>query len=254
MILLLSGTKDGREIAYALHKKDYPLIVTTTTEYGKYLIEEKENINVHSEKLDYEKMIKLIEQKGVKLVIDATHPYAEKVSENIIKACKYKKIPCFRFQREETRSLKFQNIIYRAKDYEEAAKSLANKKGNILLTVGSKTLDIFVRYTDVKRLFARVLPVSSILEKCEKLGFKPSNIIAMQGPFSKEMNIEMIKKYHIDIMVTKDSGKVGGTIEKFEAAYECGIDVVLIERPDIYGELVYDDISELIKRVCKIYG
>ncbi|QIB26434.1 cobalt-precorrin-6A reductase [Caloranaerobacter azorensis] len=255
MILILSGTKDGREIAYILYKKNYPLIVTTATDYGKYLIKKYGDLEVYSKKLNYEEMLELIDERNIKLVIDATHPYAEKVSKNINRACKYKGIPCFRFQRKEIRNLsEFQNKIQRAEDYEEAAKSLANREGNILLTIGSKTLDIFVKYINVQRLFARVLPTSDVLKRCEDLGFKPSNIIAMQGPFSKEMNIEIIKKYNIDIMVTKDSGKIGGTVEKLKAAEECGISVVVIERPNIYGELVYDDINQLIKKVCEVYG
>ena len=76
----------------------------------------------------------------------------------------------------------------------------------------------------------------------------------MQGPFSKEMNIEIIKKYDIDMLVTKDSGKVGGTIEKLEAAKEMGIPVIIISRPQNKEESFFESAQELIDKVSEING
>lgn len=254
MILVLSGTKDGREIIKKLHIKKYPIIVTTATDYGKSLIDIKEGLKVYNKRLDYEEMIKFIKNKSIKLVIDATHPYAEEVSKNIVKACRDSGgIPYFRFQRKESDFKRYLDIIEWADNYKSAAKRIASREGNILLTIGSKKLELFTKYIDVKRLFPRVLPLSSILKKCEDLGFRPSNIIAMQGPFSKKMNIQIIKKYNIDIVVTKDSGDIGGAVEKLEAVKECGIEVVVIKRPDIYEGKVYDNINYLLDKVSETY-
>ncbi|WP_432665692.1 precorrin-6A reductase [Wukongibacter baidiensis] len=254
MILVLSGTKDGREIVYGLLDKGYDLIVTTATGYGKSLYEEKNGLRVVSERLDYDGMIKLINDNSVKLAIDATHPYADKVSDNIHKACNDLKIEYIRYQRQESILDNYADIIEWAVDYNEAAEKLIEASGNVLLTTGSKTLEVFSSKLSVERLYARLLPTSSILKKCEDIGLEPSNIIAMQGPFSKEMNIEIIKKYNIDILVTKDSGKVGGTIEKFEAAKEMGIPVIVISRPELNESTVLNNIDELTLKVSELYG
>ncbi|WP_432401680.1 precorrin-6A reductase [Wukongibacter sp. M2B1] len=254
MILVLSGTKDGREIVYGLLDKGYNLLVTTATGYGKSLYEEKSRLRVVSERLDYDGMVKLIEDNSVKLAIDATHPYADKVSDNIHKVCNDLKLKYLRYQRKESILDNFTDIIEWAMDYNDAAKKLIGAKSNVLLTTGSKTLEIFSDKVPVERLYARILPNSGILKKCEDIGLKPSNIIAMQGPFSKEMNMEIIKKYNIDILVTKDSGKVGGTIEKFEAAKEMGIPVIVISRPRLKESTVLNNIDDLIFKVSELYG
>ena len=52
------------------------------------------------------------------------------------------------------------------------------------------------------------------IEQCVKMGIKSSNILALQGPFSLELNKAIFNQYHIDVVVTKDSGKTGGVPEK----------------------------------------
>lgn len=254
MILVLSGTKDGREIVYKLRDKGFNLVVTTATCYGKSLYNEEKGLLVISERLDYDGMIKLIKENSIKLAIDATHPYADKVSENINKACNDISIPYIRYQRKKSSLSEYDHMITRAMDYEEAAKILANFEGNALLTTGSKTLHIFSSRVKLERLYPRLLPTCDVLKKCENLGFKPSNIIAMQGPFTRQMNIEIIKKYDIDILVTKDSGKVGGTIQKLEAAKQVGIPVIIISRPEEKQESAFNDIHKLLDKVSEIYG
>ena len=63
------------------------------------------------------------------------------------------------------------------------------------------------------------------------LGFEGKNLIAMQGPFSKELNAAMLRQYDCRYLVTKDSGKAGGFEEKIQAATECGAIPVIIGRP-----------------------
>jgi len=48
------------------------------------------------------------------------------------------------------------------------------------------------------------------IERCLELEFPPGHIIAMQGPFSKELNIALMRQFEIKTMVTKDGGKYGG--------------------------------------------
>ena len=97
-------------------------------------------------------------------------------------------------------------------DYEEAAKLAATKRGVIMLTTGSKTLEIFAKELvglENTRLIARMLPRIDNMEKCAELGIEQKNIVAMQGPFSKELNKALYKQYGVTLMITKESGKVG---------------------------------------------
>ena len=62
------------------------------------------------------------------------------------------------------------------------------------------------------------------------LGFPPKNIICMQGPFSRELNVALLRQYHIQTLVTKDTGGYGGFREKAEAAREAGCALLVVER------------------------
>ena len=107
-----------------------------------------------------------------------------------------------------------------------------NIKKKILLTTGSKDLMIYTAIDSYRdRVWPRILPDMDSLRIATELGYKKSNIICMQGPFSKEMNIAMIKSVGADVLVTKDTGATGGFDSKLEAALSSGIEAVVIGRP-----------------------
>ena len=74
-------------------------------------------------------------------------------------------------------------------------------KGTIMLTTGSKTLEIFTSYLlrDDIRLVCRMLPNIENMEKCNKLGMKQKDIIAIQGPFSESLNKSLYEQYECDV-------------------------------------------------------
>jgi len=123
-----------------------------------------------------------------------------------------------------------------------------------MLTTGSKTLDIFTkRLLEVPdtRLIARMLPRVDNMEKCERLGLPQKNIVAIQGPFTKEFDKALYRQYGVTVMVTKESGRVGSVDEKVEAAKELGIDIILIGRPVIDYGTVYSEFSDVIQALQK---
>ncbi|MBF8983578.1 cobalt-precorrin-6A reductase [Lutibacter sp. B2] len=254
MILILSGTQDAREIIDLLLEKSYPLIITTATSYGASLISQHPLCEVIAKKCNQHEIEEIIKDRKVKLLIDATHPYATEVSKNAMNACEHSNIFYFRYQRNESELDDYKGFIQYVIDYEEAAEKLKDIKGNILLTTGSKTLETFAKKLDPNRLFPRVLPTSDVILKCEKLNILPSNIIAMQGPFSIDMNLEIIKKYNIEVIVTKESGTIGGTLEKIEAAKSSKSQILMIKRPSLNYKNRYNNINELIEKVGEVYA
>ena len=116
----------------------------------------------------------------------------------------------------------------------EAADWLRGTEGNILLTTGAKELDAFAPLGG-ERLYPRVLPLASSLEACRRAGVPSSHILALQGPFSQELNEALIRQYRIAYLVTKDGGPAGGFGEKAAAAQAAGARLVLIHRPQEEG-------------------
>lgn len=99
------------------------------------------------------------------------------------------------------------------------------------MTTGSKNLDAFAKIPDYEnRVYARILPVKASLERALDLGYPPSRIIGMQGPFSEQLNEAMFKETKARYVVTKNSGHTGGFQEKLKAAERAGATVIIIER------------------------
>lgn len=230
-ILVIGGTADSRKIIRMLCDKQARVLVAVATSYGAKLLPSHSCLQVHEGRLDMEKMVELIKQSRVKCLIDASHPYAELVSCNAISACQKTSVPYLRYERPQF-IVEYEKII-EAETIYDAVLKLEDIKGNILLAVGSKDIQFFASsISDYnKRLFVRVLPQSEVLLKCEKAGLTADNLIAMKGPFSIQMNIEIIKHCKASVLVTKDSGEEGGFAEKIYAAKEMDIPVILIKRP-----------------------
>ncbi|MEQ6359269.1 precorrin-6A reductase [Thermoanaerobacter thermohydrosulfuricus] len=188
-----------------------------------------------------------IYKNNIDIVVDATHLFAKDISINAINAYNKTGIKYIRYERK---SLYYYNAIV-VESCEEAAEE-CKKYGSIFLTVGSKNLEKFKVLWEIgKKVTARVLPLSSVIKKCEDLGLKPKDIIAMEGPFTKELNYQMFKERNAEVVVTKESGIVGGVLEKFEAAKMLGIPVILIKRPDVNYPVVVTDVDSLINEVTK---
>lgn len=170
-------------------------------------------------------------------VVDATHPYAVEVTANIRAAAEAVGLPLLRLVRRSDR----EDGCRRVKTMAEAADLLEELPGNVLLTTGSKELDAFARPGLAERCCPRVLPMADSLDRCLKLGFPPKNIICMQGPFSRELNVALLKQYHIKTLVTKDTGGYGGFREKAEAAREAGCALLVVERPQAEDGLTLEE-------------
>ena len=102
-------------------------------------------------------------------------------------------------------------------------------------------MEDILKYVSPERFYPRILKVESSLEKCEKLNINPDHIIPMKGAASLEENIDQIERYDASAMITKESGEIGGVVEKIQAANETDIAVIMIQRPKI-DELNKNDV------------
>ena len=192
-------------------------------------------------------MEEFIRNQGIHLVIDATHPHARLVSEEIQEACGRTGVRLERCLRAEGEQNKARDWV-EVDSIQEAVSFLSSVSGVIFATTGSKELEALCQIPDYqKRVYARVLPTSNVLKKCEKLGITGSHLIAMQGPFSTEMNTLFLRQTKAEWLLTKDSGRAGGFQEKVEAARENGTRVVVIRRPEEDG-ISLEEAMEVLKK------
>lgn len=253
MILVLAGTLDGRNLAALLARQGYQVIVSVVSEYGKDLALQGNNLMVHTCPLDSTGFLGFIKDRAVKLVVDATHPYAINVSRNALSACDQLSIPYLRYERSPVPLPQYDRLFV-VPDYVQAAQTAAERGNVVFLTTGSRMLKTFVSEPKLAnhRLIARVLPDPDVIRHCLQLGLKPKEIIAMQGPFSQQLNCALFTAYHAEVVVTKESGVIGGSDTKIAAAISLNLPVVLISRPVIdYGRVVtsFQDALSYIREV-----
>ena len=173
-----AGTTEGRRLVELMREHDVRITACVATEYGGELIEPVDGLLVLTGRMEAAEMEELFERERFDLVIDATHPYAAAVTENIIRACESTKTEYIRLERGET---SVPDGAVSVPDIAAAIEYLNATAGNILLTTGSKELSEFSRLNGFEeRVFARVLPAESSVAACGEAGLKPSHILAMQ--------------------------------------------------------------------------
>lgn len=231
-ILVLAGTAEGRKIAAFIRRRgaEEEVDFSVATAYGEELLRDAGAVNVLDGRLDEAGMEALIAARRYRLLVDATHPYADIVTANAKAAAGRTGIRYLRLLRADTDIAGGSNIRCAA-DTAEAAKILDRMEGRVLLATGSKELADFAGTAGFpERFVVRVLPSRESLEACEAVGLPRRNIVCMQGPFTAEMNLATLRQYGCRIMVTKSSGRPGGFEEKLRCAGE-GYELLIIKRP-----------------------
>lgn len=229
MDILFGGTTEGRLLAAEYLARGAELLVCVTSEYARALLPAGVRCRVGA--LDEPEMLELFRREQPAQVIDATHPFAVRVTANIKNCCARLGIGYRRIERSGETCDDWRDCVEWVQDTPSAVQALKRTQGNVLLTTGSHTLSSYAAQVELDRLYARVLPMARVLEQCEALKLPPGHVIAMQGPFTRELNAALYDMLDIAVMVSKDSGEAGGVTEKVLPALERGIHVIMIARP-----------------------
>ena len=231
-ILIFAGTTEGRKLSEYLAEAEINHTICVATEYGAIVLRQHPLIKVHQGRMNQEQIAEFISNGKFDVVVDATHPFAKEITYNIQAALKEMErigisIPYLRLKRDGITER--ENGITYFETNEECVKALEDTEGNILLTTGSKELYKYCVSEGIKhRLYVRVLPSVESLSLCTEQGICGKQVIAMQGPFTAEMNEAIIRQYEIAYLVTKESGVPGGYQEKINAAKRTGVRIFVI--------------------------
>ena len=98
-LCVFAGTTEGRELVALLAGQPVAVTACVATEYGETLLEPRENLAISTGRLTEDEMAALLGREGFDCVVDATHPYAAQVTENIAAACRTVGVDCLRLLR-----------------------------------------------------------------------------------------------------------------------------------------------------------
>ena len=158
-ILIFGGTVEGRTLAEHLSGRDVPVTVCVATDYGASMMQEAGNLHIISGRQTPDTMLEIMEKTDASVVADATHPYSQNVTENILAALQRHPVPYIRVEREleiaedSRQNGRFFDTIKEAVDY------LNTTEGKVLITTGSKELESYTEIRDYEtRCVLRALP------------------------------------------------------------------------------------------------
>ncbi len=171
-----------------------------------------------------EGLARYLRDERISRLVNATHPFAERISANANAAARSTGVPMMRLLRPAWTAHP-EDRWMAARDAMEAAELCRRQGGRIFLTLGSGELDAFAGIHNAHFL-VRMVDVP------DRLPLRDYQTIAARGPFSLQDELRLLIDRHIGLLVAKNSGG-DATYAKIEAARRLGLPVIMIERPPI---------------------
>ncbi len=162
-------------------------------------------------------------RENIGLVVDATHPFAARISHNAARACAAIGVPRLLLVRPPWTAQAGDNWIPAA-NAEAAAAALPGLGRRVFLAIGRQELAAFAKLAELRFL------VRLVEEPDEPPPLVAYRLVLGRGPFAVDQDIKLLRKYRIEVVVSKNSGGTGAGA-KIAAARELELPVVMIERP-----------------------
>lgn len=244
-ILLLSGTSEGPPLARALAEVGFDVLATVTREEARsHLfgdVPPRVSVEVHG--FTAETLTDFLRGGQADVVVDATHPFAVRITQIAREVCGRLGVPLVRYERPDWPPPEGTAF---ADSFAEAATMLPTLGQRVMLTIGAKQLKHFVHLQEGVTLFARILPSPLSVQQAVAAGFRQDRLLCLRPPFSREFNEALFRAHRVDVLLTKASGIEGGVVEKVEAARILGMKVLMIRRPILAGPSAVSTIAAAV--------
>lgn len=219
-VLILGGTTEGRVLAGLLHAD----VRVTSSLAGRVAAPRLPAGEVRVGGFGGpEGLAAWVRQHGVDAVIDATHPFAERISFNAARAAATAHVPLLALRRPGWVPVAGDDW-HEVGSLEEAAGALGGLGDRVFLTTGRMGLAAFADRPEWFLVRSVDAPDAPMPARCE--------VLLERGPFTLDGERELLARHRIDVLVTKDSGGAA-TAPKLAAAREAGVPVVVVRRPPV---------------------
>jgi precorrin-6A/cobalt-precorrin-6A reductase len=218
VILILGGTGEARQLAEVLIEREVRVVSSLAGRVARPRLPAGE-VRVGGFG-GAEGLAAWLRENDVRAVVDATHPFAERIGANAAAAAELTRLPLLRLARPGWQPGPG-DVWHWADDLADAARKLPELGKRVFLTSGRQGLPAFAHLDDLWFLIRCVDPPAPPLPRHHEL-------ILARGPYEPAAERELLGR--VDVLVTKDSG---GTLTsaKLTAARELGVPVLLVRRP-----------------------
>lgn len=235
MILIFGGTTEGRKVVAVCESAAKLFYYSTKTKSQKIEIAHGSHITGG---LDEKDIIDFCKEKAIKLIVDAAHPFAEILHQNIAKASRELNIPVVRYERNYPKHEK--DLLWFGA-YNEAIEYLEkNNIDNLLALTGVNTVAKLKPYWQKHNCWFRILDRDESRSIIQKESFPMEQVLYYQQGEDEPL---LFEKFKPQAIITKESGESGGFKEKVLAARKLNIPVLVVKRPalspdfiSVYGE------------------
>ncbi|MGV8829590.1 MAG: cobalt-precorrin-5B (C(1))-methyltransferase CbiD [Breznakibacter sp.] len=248
MILIFGGTTEGRMAADLLDLIGEPYLYCT-----KEPVTQKIKGRMLHGALDEAGITNLCQSEGIRLIINAAHPFATHLHQNIQKATNGLTIPVVRMERTYQPLEDNTNIrVFDSFDAMDLALG-AISPSTILALTGVQTIGHFKRAKEKHALFFRILNTELSWEKACQSEIDKSAILPAPPQITLESLMQMVDRVKPSLLLTKESGESGFFNIKREVANERNIPLWVVRRPEPY-ETPYRANSgkELLKNILRL--
>jgi precorrin-6A/cobalt-precorrin-6A reductase len=232
-VLVLGGTGEGRELAGQLAALGRPVISSLAGRVSAPLLPAGEvRIGGFG---GVDGLTEYLRAQQFSAVVDATHPFAARITQNAATACAATGTPLLVLRRPPWTPVDGDHWTT-VPDLRAAASmvSLLPADNVVLLTIGRQGVDAFAAAPQRFWLRAVDPPDAPVPAGCD--------LIIDRGPFTQDGELELLQRLAVDLLVTKNSGGPM-TVAKLTAARILGLPVLMIERPALPGGVrVVDDV------------
>jgi precorrin-6A/cobalt-precorrin-6A reductase len=241
VILVLGGTGEARALAGALHASG---VAVTSSLAGRVSAPRLPAGEVRIGGFGGPRgLARWLVDRDVRGVVDATHPFAERISASAGAACAETGVPLLRLLRPGWTERPGDRWTW-VDDLAGAAHQVAGRDARVLLTTGRGGLASFASVEDAWFLVRCVEPPDPPVPP-------RSTVILDRGPYTLEGELAVIDEHGIDLVVTKDSGGEL-TVAKLDAARERGLEVIVVRRPAEPGGATVPDVEQALSWVAQL--
>lgn len=250
---IFSGTSDGNALAREMVTQGHAVVISTATEYGGELaIQDCPGVAVWAGRQGMEARRQALLRQQARVIVDATHPFATLISEQLMALSSELNIPYIRYERPSTPlSEDMLEGVEFCSSMQLAAQRAIKQGRRIFLATGSKDLPIFLQAPDAvqRQWFTRIMPEPDLIQRAIALGLPRAHICAMQGPFSAAFNLALWQDWKIDCIITKDSGEAGGMLAKVQAAKKLGVPILVVKKPVMHYPILACTFDMILKNI-----
>ncbi len=239
MILIFGGTTEGRVAAAVCDKAAKSYLYATKGADQRLVAQHAQQI---SGALNADDISQLIIERDVDLIIDAAHPYAEALHNNISTAAQKKSVPTIRFERMSL-DIEYNNVTLFDSISQVVNHITRDSVSGVLALTGVKSAAAFATIANDHDVTLRIMDREDSLQQIEHAKFPAERVIYYELGADDNFDTSITNGLNINAIVTKESGTSGGFEKKVQLAKSLNIPLYIVRRPKlqsytatIYGE------------------